>query len=90
MLKLCLIMCFWCGPLCIHLVWGSMCFLDLYIYFLHLVRAVSVIIFYHRFSIPCCLLLLAPTRYECWYACSCPRGSIYYPHFLDSFFFLLF
>ena len=36
------------------------------------------------------LLLLAPTWCECWYAWSCHRSSLHYPHFLVSFFFLLF
>ena len=34
-----------CGPLCIHLFWDSLCFLDLYIYFLHQIRGV----FFHYF-----------------------------------------
>ena len=36
------------------------------------------------------LLLLALLWCECWYAWSCPRGSLHYPHFFLDFFFLLF
>ena len=49
------------GPLCIHLVWDSLCFLDLHVYFLHQIRAV----FFHYFSIDfqflaLSIILLAP------------------------------
>ena len=35
----------WSGPLCIHLVWYSLCFLDLHGYFLHQIKD----IFFHYF-----------------------------------------
>ena len=35
----------WSEPLCIHLVWDSLCFLDLHVYFLHQIRE----IFFHYF-----------------------------------------
>nr|KAF6420660.1 hypothetical protein HJG59_009387 [Molossus molossus] len=31
---------FWCGPLGVHLLWDSLCFLDLYVCFFHQVREV--------------------------------------------------
>ena len=41
----------WCGPLWVHLIWDSLYFLDLYVYFLHQVRV--VLSFFHRFSNSC-------------------------------------
>ena len=37
----------WSGPLCIHLAWDSVCFLDLHVYFLHQIREVF---FYYFFK----------------------------------------
>ena len=42
----------WCGPLWIHLVWDSLCFLDLHVYFFHQIREVFII-FSNRFPISC-------------------------------------
>ena len=35
----------WTRPLCIHLIWVSLCFLDLHVYFVHQIREV----FFHFF-----------------------------------------
>ena len=43
----------WSGPLCIHLVWDSLCFLDLQVYFLHQIREVFFHYFSNRFPISC-------------------------------------
>ena len=82
----------WWGPFGVHLVWDFLCFLDFHVYFLHQIREV----FFHYFFqidfqfLALSLLLLAPLWCKYWNAWSCPRGCLYYPHFLDSIFFLLF
>ena len=43
----------WCGPLWVQLVWDSLCFLDLCVYFLHQIGKFSFIIFSNKFSISC-------------------------------------
>ena len=67
----------------VYLVWDSLCFLDLYVYFLHQLREFSVIITLSRFSVPCSLslLLLVSLWCECWYTLCCPRGPLNYLHF---------
>ena len=44
---------FWSGPLCVHLVWDSLCFLDLHVYILHQLGKISFIIFSNSFPISC-------------------------------------
>ena len=76
---------------------GTLCFLDLYVYFLHQIREV----FFHYFFqisfqfLALLLLLLAFLSFRCWYIWRCPTGILYCPHFFlgggfHSFFFLLF
>ena len=43
----------WCGPLRVQLVWDSLCFLNLHVYFLHQIREVFFIIFSNKFSVSC-------------------------------------
>ena len=43
----------WSGPLCIPLVWDSLCILDFYVYFFIKLRKFSFIIFSNKFSISC-------------------------------------
>ena len=43
----------WSGPLCIHLIRDSLCFLDLRVYFLHQIREVFFHYFSNKFSISC-------------------------------------
>ena len=43
----------WCGPVWVHLVWDSLCFLNLHVYFLHQIREVFFIIFSNKFSVSC-------------------------------------
>ena len=79
----------WFGSLCIHLVWDSLCFLDLYVNFLHQIKKVFFFQINFQFLAPP-LLLLAPLWFECWYVWKCPRGSLVYPHFFGFFSLLLF
>ena len=45
---------FWCGPLWVQLVWDSLCFLDLHVYFLCQIRQVFFSLFFkNKFSICC-------------------------------------
>ena len=43
----------WSGPLCIHLVWDSLCYLDLHVSFLHKLGKFSFIIFSDSFPVSC-------------------------------------
>ena len=43
----------WCGPFWVHLVWGSLCFLNLHVYFHHQIRETYFIIFSNNFSVYC-------------------------------------
>ena len=57
-----LILMSWSGPRRIHLVWDSLCFLDLHVYFLHQMREVFFHYFFkiHFQCFALSLLLLAP------------------------------
>ena len=82
---------FWNGPLCIHLVWDCLCFLDLRVYFLHQIREG----FFHYFfkEISNFLLFL----FSFWYPSEVnveplevvPRGCLYYLHFFGFYFLLV-
>ena len=43
----------WCGPLCVHLVWDSLCFLDLHVISFTTLGGFSFIMFSNKFSISC-------------------------------------
>ena len=58
-------------------------FLDLYVYFLHQIREVFCHFFKKGFQFPVLSLLSAPPWCKCWFAWSCPRGFLHYFHFFE-------
>ena len=62
-----LIMMSWNGPLCIHLIWDSLFFLDFLVYFLHQIGEVFFLFFQIDFQLlALSLLLLALLLCKCW------------------------
>ena len=67
---------------------GTLCFLDLHVYFLHQIKEV----FFHYFFqisfqfLALSLLLLAPLWWECRDSWIWSRGCLYYPHVFGFFF----
>ena len=74
------------------ILFGTLCFLNLHVYFLHQIREVFLSLFFQiNFQfLALSLLLLAPLWCKCSTSWSCPRGCLYCSQFLDSFFFLLY
>ena len=74
------------------ILFGTLCFLNLHVYFLHQIREVFLSLFFQiNFQfLALSLLLLAPLWCKCSTSWSYPRGCLYCSQFLDSFFFLLY
>ena len=68
---------------------GTLGFLHLHVYFLHQCRVVFFI-YSNRFPISCSFSPSDTPMMRCCTSWGCLRSCLYYPHFLDSFFFLLF
>ena len=81
----------WSGPLCIHHIWDSLCFLDLHVYFFHQIKEVFFSLFFQiDFQYIALSLLLAPLWCKCWTSWSCPEAAYTMLIFLDFFFLLVF
>ena len=78
-----------CGPLCIPLVCETLCFLDLHVYFLHLIR--GVLLFFKSISSFLLFLFSSWQPYDPNVGMRevIPEGAYTILIFLDSFFFLL-
>ena len=72
----------WCGPFGVHLVWVSLGFLGLCVFFSTRLEKFSVIISFNRFLIPCSLSLcfLVPLWCGCCDASCCLKG-LFNSHF---------